>query len=204
MSPHHSGRVLKASRLPLLLVLMTLLPWPSAAQLKLLCPEGKKQFEDRCRTPAEIRALKAKKKLAPAGKPVPRTSAWVTILGGTFTMGSNAAADEKPMHKVSIRSFQITRTEVTTAQYLRCVKAGVCRAPEWAEEDHDRNLKTGKDGHYKGFTGSRQPVVGVTFRDASRFCGWAVARLPSEAEWEYAARSRGRAKKYPWGDQTAT
>ncbi len=139
-----------------------------------------------------------------AAKRPSRASTWVAIKGGSFLMGSNAELDEKPVRRVTVQAFEITRSEVTNAQYKRCLRAGACRAPEWAEEENDRNLKTGKDFHYKGFTGSKQPVVGVTHRDALKFCRWAGGQLPTEAEWEFAARSGGKQRRYPWGDQAPT
>ena len=163
-----------ATRIPLVLCLLVMTPRPSAAQ-------------EKC-----------------APRPAPRTSRWVSIPGGSFKMGSSAASDEKPVRQISVQPFDLTRTEVTTAQYKQCVLDGACRAAEWAEADNERNLTTGKDGHYKGFAGKHQPVVGVSFRDARKFCRWARGRLPSEAEWEYAARSGGKAQAYPWGNQAAT
>jgi len=130
---------------------------------------------------------------------------WVLIPGGTYRMGStDGAKDERPAHRVRVNSFYLGQTEVTTAQYLRCVGERECRSPEWKESGNKYNLVTGTDKHYRGFTGARQPVVGVSWKDARKYCVWAGGRLPSEAEWEYAARSRGRAQKYPWGNEEAT
>ena len=130
---------------------------------------------------------------------------WMPIQGGFFSMGSSARSkDAMPVHRVTVQSFSILKTEVTTAQYRACVKAGTCRPPQWATRGSKYNLRTGTNKHYRGFSGANQPVVGVSWKDARKFCHWAGGRLPSEAEWEYAARSGGQARKYPWGDAAAT
>ncbi len=131
--------------------------------------------------------------------------AWVQIPGGGFRMGSTVGADdEKPVHSVRVGTFYLSRTEVTNAQYTRCVDAGACRAPYWQERNSHYNLKTGTNKEYQGFTGDTQPVVGMSWHDAMKYCKWAGGRLPSEAEWEYAASSGGKGWKYPWGNIEAS
>ncbi len=87
---------------------------------------------------------------------------------------------EMPMHSVSLDSFWIDRTEVTSGQYQACVRDGVCEPArcEILEDDY--------------------PVVCVTWSQAAAYCQWAGARLPTEAEWEYSARGPER-NRYPWG-----
>jgi hypothetical protein len=115
---------------------------------------------------------------------------WVTIPGGSFLMGSDEDPDSQPKHRVILPSFQLAKALVTKAQYKACVDAGGCVPPncQWpaaiGEEDH--------------------PVVCVNWYQASQFSAWAGGRLPSEAEWEYAARSAGRDLRYPWGNEKAT
>ena len=117
---------------------------------------------------------------------------WVTIPGGSFSMGSGNG-DEGPVHSVTIKSFQMAKTLVTVAQYRACVDAGACTAPD--------------GGAYCNFGVSGRadhPVNCVDWNQAKTFSKWVGGRLPSEAEWEYAARSAGKDWKYPWGDEAAT
>jgi eukaryotic-like serine/threonine-protein kinase len=91
---------------------------------------------------------------------------------------------EGPVHKVYLDAFYIDKTEVPQADYNRCVAAGKCQA----------NHK------YDGVTPPRQPVVGVTWDDARSYCSWTGKRLPTEAEWEKAARGTD-GRMYPWGNE---
>jgi len=132
---------------------------------------------------------------------------WVRIPGGSFEMGSNdGGKDEKPVHTVRVGSFEMSKTEVTFGQYQACVDAGACSAPHVS--DGTCSVKKGKSWYTgtlsEGFQGADQPVVCVDWEQARAFARWAGGRLPSEAEWEYAARSGGKSVKYPWGDQSAS
>jgi len=109
----------------------------------------------------------------------------VKVPAGFFTMGSEAGdRDEKPVRRVWVDAFAIDRTEVTRQHYLRCVRANACAAAR----------------PYVGLEDPLLPAVGVSWYDARRYCGWRAARLPTEAEWERAARGIGH-RRYPWGNE---
>jgi formylglycine-generating enzyme required for sulfatase activity len=117
---------------------------------------------------------------------------WVSIPGGSFSMGSNEGdSDEKPVHTVRVAGFEMSRTEVTFGQYQACVSAGACTAPHVS----DGTCWVEQGGEWKqgptlpaSFQGADQPVVCVDWDQASVFARWAGGRLPTESEWEYAAR----------------
>ena len=99
---------------------------------------------------------------------------------------------EQPLHTVSLDSFWIDQTEVTNAQYRRCVEAGACQAPGTCIEPF-------MEPSYGEPSKADDPVVCVDWDDAQAYCEWAGGRLPTEAEWECAARGPDR-RIYPWGN----
>lgn len=98
---------------------------------------------------------------------------------------------EDPQHLVSLDAYWIDKTEVSNAQYRLCVQAGVCEAPTTCNKGQPTFQDTEKADH---------PVVCVNWEDAQTYCDWISARLPTEAEWEYAFRGVS-SSIYPWGDE---
>ena len=120
------------------------------------------------------------------------TAQMVEIPGGQFTIGSDTGGpDSKPAHKVDVPTFQIDVFEVTNSDFKAFVDATGYKTD--AEKTGDKPWRTyavGKDNH---------PVVKVSWNDAGAFCKWAGERLPTEAEWEKAARGTD-GRTYPWGN----
>lgn len=110
------------------------------------------------------------------------------IPAGGFTMGTkDGEANERPMHRVYLDAFYIDAFEVTVAKYAKFLAAHQREKPfKWS----DANLV--RDGE--------RPVIGVTWFDAQAYCNWADKRLPTEAEWEKAARGTD-ARTFPWGNE---
>jgi formylglycine-generating enzyme required for sulfatase activity len=115
----------------------------------------------------------------------------VYVPGGTFLMGSDDGYDdEQPVHSVTLDSFWIDRTEVSNDHYRQCVEAGECQAPTMCERGEPT---------YEDMSKTNHPVVCVDWGGAKAYCEWAGARLPTEVEWEYAARGE-QGLVYPWGN----
>jgi len=137
-------------------------------------------------------AARGPRPVAPKGEPGKAGIEWMLIPGGSYMMGSGREdADERPPHLVTVKSFEMAKTEVTNKQYRECVTDGACTPP-----------KTGRCS--EKFLGDDQPVVCVNLAQAEAFSKWAGGRVPTEAEWQYAARSLGKEQRYPWGNEDAT
>ena len=120
----------------------------------------------------------------------------ILIPSDEFKMGStdedkDAYHVEKPQHKVFLDAFWMDRTEITNAFYRKCVQANVCKSPAAPSAEGTKNVFT--DAQYDLY-----PVVSVSWEQAKAYCEWAGRRLPSEAEWEKAARGPD-GNIYPWG-----
>jgi formylglycine-generating enzyme required for sulfatase activity len=116
----------------------------------------------------------------------------VTVKGGTFKMGSNRDGDEEPIHSVTVSDFSLSKTEVTFDQYdAFCTLAGIA----WAKAT---------DVGWINWRRGDRPVINVSWHDAVAFCEWMskvtgkTYRLPTEAEWEYAARGGNKSKGYTY------
>lgn len=116
----------------------------------------------------------------------------VEIPAGWFVMGdAQGQSDARPAHRVYLSAFAIDRFEVSNRDYAACVSAGACQAPERTDSETRPSYFT--DPRFAGY-----PVIAVTYADAAAFCAWRGARLPTEAQWEKAARGTDR-RIYPWG-----
>ena len=171
--------------------------------------------------PVIVRSIRTDSKVMPAPAELPSISPpdakpaeetlpeMVAVPAGSFFMGCNERidtecdSDERPGRRVDVGAFRIDRTEVTVARYAACVAAGSCgtegltmpyvnarEQPELA-----RFCNWGNKGR------EEHPINCLTWAQAQAYCAWAGRRLPTEAEWEKAARGTN-GLKYPWGNKT--
>jgi formylglycine-generating enzyme required for sulfatase activity/serine/threonine protein kinase len=119
------------------------------------------------------------------------------IPAGEFKMGStDGDPDEQPVHNVYLDAFYIDVYEVTNARYRACVEAGTCIMPPWNPSDT-------RSSYYGNPSFANYPVIYITWDKAKAYCEWRKASLPSEAQWEKAARGGLVGMDYPWGNSPA-
>jgi len=122
----------------------------------------------------------------------------IKIPAGKFIMGSPqgiGSRDEHPSHIVQLDGFAIDRFEVTNGRYAECVAAGYCTPPA-------SSSSVLRKSYYNNYDFTDYPVIEVNWYQATEFCNWAGGRLPTEAEWEMAARGYAPDRRiYPWGDE---
>lgn len=119
----------------------------------------------------------------------------VYVPAGEFMMGSSDSQgqdDEHPQHKVTLDAYWIDQTEVTNNMYALCVGTGRCTPPK-------NTGSFSRDEYYGHYAFANYPVINVEWEQAMAYCEWAGRKLPSEAQWEYAARGP-QGFTYPWGN----
>jgi formylglycine-generating enzyme required for sulfatase activity len=168
------------------------------------------------RPAAAPRPVRTAKKKA-SGRTVPRPApspAYVLVTPGAFTMGcvdgdTECKDEEKPAHRVELgRGFWLGRTEVTSDAFARFVAdTGYRTTAEWDGWGYvyDGEQLVRRAGVTWASPGGERrasdPVTQVSWYDARAYCAWSGGRLPTEAEWEYAARAGTSGARYPWGDE---
>lgn len=149
--------------------------WQTAHEFRANLLEAFDQSYRRVYTPAQ----------APSSEQPVSVEDMVFLEGGSFLMGNNGAPEEAPEFEATVKAFYMDQYPVTVAQYAAFAEATGHRAPKFS---HDAQL-----------SGPTQPVVGVSWHDAAAYAAWAGKQLPTETQWEYAARGKGN-RKYPWGN----
>jgi formylglycine-generating enzyme required for sulfatase activity len=125
----------------------------------------------------------------------------ISIPAGEFTMGHNSGYDTLPVRRISLPAFSIDKYEVTNKRYKRFIDATGYKVP-WSQEPAvAAHIWDWQKRMYPEGKGD-DPVVLVSWEDARAFCAWAGKRIPTEAEWEKAARG-AKGKPYPWGNDWA-
>ncbi len=147
-------------------------------------------------------------------KPKPSTDGMILVPAGTFSMGTDdpegaKPTNESPQHEVELKAFYLAKYEVTNGEYAKFIAAkGYEKKDHWIDAGWKWLAKAGRKVPEKwaelkktlGDEFNDHPVVGVSWFEADAYARWAGKRLPTEAEWERAARGKDK-RKFPWGDE---
>ncbi len=157
--------------------------------------------------------LEASDAIGQAGDPRLKEDNWVRVEGGSFWMGAQrkhrkgknydpaAEGDESP-HLENVSTFWIMRYPVTVQEYARFVETGGYKKEEWWSAGGYGTHGDNPLGWQQQLQYPNRPVEVPYWSEAAAFCAWNKSRLPSEAEWEYAARCGREGVRYPWGNET--
>jgi formylglycine-generating enzyme required for sulfatase activity len=125
---------------------------------------------------------------------VPAGSFWMGCDSNNHGYGDGCNDKDQPLHKVWLSAYAIDKYEVTNAEYRACVGAGACDLPR-KQKSHERG------DYYRNRQYDLYPVLYVSRNNAGQYCTWAGKRLPTEAEWEKAARGPIDTRPFPWGSE---
>lgn len=188
---------------------------PILPALLFLCLAFSACRENHNHSPTENKPLESRKKNEPVAlHNLPEKDGMKLLPAGEFLMGAEGEMPfESPVHRVKLKSFWIDKTEVTVADFERFVKAANYRTEAekfgwsgvFSVEESDWTKIDGANWRNPFGDGAKpppnEPVTQISWNDANAYAKWAGKRLPTEAEWEYAARGGLVQKKYAWGDE---
>jgi len=162
-----------------------------------MCPPGTKLVAGKCQSTCSASEVLVNGKCTDKIDQLPTDAGkTVQIAAGNFMAGAppdNTFGRADPVHKVNLSTYSIDKYEVSVEEYDKCVKTGACPKPGGAQYGCN----------YPNAKRRAHPMNCVTWNEAQTYCDWRGMRLPTEAEWEYAARGK-KSNLYPWGDAAPT